>query len=173
MMGQSAMPSAGSGQQVKATVKWFNLRKGFGFVATADGQDDAFLHSSILNRAGMQSIADGAELIVEVGPGAKGRQVTRIVEILNTPQQPVARSFTNHAAPSGDGVETQGTVKWYKADKGFGFVAADDGDKDVFIHRSVLMRAGVGTLDPGQKVKIWVNNTPKGREATSMQILSD
>ena len=47
---------------------------------------------------------------------------------------------------------TSGTVKWFNSQKGFGFIQPDDGTKDVFVHISAVERAGVGTLNEGQKV---------------------
>jgi CspA family cold shock protein len=45
-----------------------------------------------------------------------------------------------------------GTVKWFKASKGFGFIQPDDGGHDVFVHISAVERAGLGTLREGQKI---------------------
>ncbi|TWI07129.1 putative cold-shock DNA-binding protein [Bradyrhizobium daqingense] len=45
-----------------------------------------------------------------------------------------------------------GTVKWFNSTKGFGFIQPDDGGKDVFVHISAVERAGLGTLQEGQKV---------------------
>jgi CspA family cold shock protein len=46
-----------------------------------------------------------------------------------------------------------GTVKWFNATKGFGFIQADDGSKDVFVHISAVEKAGLSTLADGQKVE--------------------
>ena len=46
-----------------------------------------------------------------------------------------------------------GTVKWFNATKGFGFIRPDDGSKDVFVHISALQSAGLSTLNEGQKVQ--------------------
>ncbi len=46
-----------------------------------------------------------------------------------------------------------GTVKWFNATKGFGFIQPDDGSKDVFVHISAVERAGLGTLKDGQKIQ--------------------
>jgi CspA family cold shock protein len=45
-----------------------------------------------------------------------------------------------------------GTVKWFNAQKGFGFIQPDDASKDVFVHASAVERAGIGTLVQGQKI---------------------
>ncbi|MEJ0070435.1 MAG: cold shock domain-containing protein [Pseudomonadota bacterium] len=63
-----------------------------------------------------------------------------------------------------------GTVKWFNPDKGFGFVAVGDGGKDVFVHVSVLARAQLAHLAEGQRVSMRVADTPKGREALSLQL---
>lgn len=47
---------------------------------------------------------------------------------------------------------TTGTVKWFNAQKGFGFIAPDDGGADAFVHISAVERAGIGQLQEGQKV---------------------
>ena len=47
---------------------------------------------------------------------------------------------------------TQGTVKWFNSQKGFGFIQPDDGSKDVFVHISAVERAGMRSLNEGQKV---------------------
>ena len=48
---------------------------------------------------------------------------------------------------------TSGTVKWFNATKGFGFIAPDDGGSDAFVHISAVERSGFGTLQEGQKVR--------------------
>jgi len=47
---------------------------------------------------------------------------------------------------------SNGTVKWFNSQKGFGFIQPDDGDKDVFVHISAVERSGMSTLSEGQKV---------------------
>jgi CspA family cold shock protein len=47
---------------------------------------------------------------------------------------------------------SNGKVKWFNAQKGFGFIQPDDGSKDVFVHISAVERAGIGSLNEGQKI---------------------
>jgi CspA family cold shock protein len=57
-----------------------------------------------------------------------------------------------------------GTVKWFNAQKGFGFIQPSDGSKDVFVHISAVERAGLGRLDEGQKVSYDIL-TERGKQA--------
>ena len=60
-------------------------------------------------------------------------------------------------------VEESGTVKWYNAMKGFGFIASDRGGKDIFVHASALERAGITGLTEGQRVAVDVIDGKKAR----------
>ncbi len=161
--------SSDQGFQTEAVVKWFNLTKGFGFVAPIDGSSDAFMHSSVVSRMGMRDIAEGTKLLVQITDGPKGRQVASIMSVLGMGEIP--QSSQGRAAPIGPEIELTGTVKWFKPDKGFGFVTPDDGDRDVFVHRSVVLRTGLQELQSGQKVRMKVQTAAKGREATSIELL--
>ena len=59
---------------------------------------------------------------------------------------------------------SQGTVKWFNAQKGFGFIQPDDGSKDVFVHISAVERAGLSGLNEGQKVSFEIV-TERGKQA--------
>jgi CspA family cold shock protein len=58
---------------------------------------------------------------------------------------------------------SQGTVKWFNIQKGFGFIQPDDGSKDVFVHISAVERAGLGQLKEGQKVRFEVERGQQGK----------
>jgi CspA family cold shock protein len=177
--------TAATGPTVDAVVKWFKADKGYGFVELANGAGDAFLHANALHASGHESVPAGAKLKVIVGAGAKGAQVTRVVEvdaagIVERPPRADSGGFggapggarpPRRAAPDpSTAVAVSGKVKWFDDTKGFGFVASDDGGKDVFVHISVLGPSGISHLAEGQPVNMRVVDTPKGREAISLTI---
>ena len=59
----------------------------------------------------------------------------------------------------------EGTVKWFNADKGFGFIQPDEGGEDLFVHFSAIQTQGYKTLDEGQKVSFNVGQGQKGPQA--------
>lgn len=62
---------------------------------------------------------------------------------------------------------TQGTVKWFNGEKGYGFISPDDGSADVFVHYSVIQADGFKKLDEGDKVEFEIEQGPKGLQAKS------
>ncbi|HET9128524.1 MAG TPA: cold-shock protein [Propionibacteriaceae bacterium] len=62
-----------------------------------------------------------------------------------------------------------GTVKWFNSDKGFGFIAPDDGSADVFAHFSAIQGTGRRDLTEGQHVQFDVERGPKGLQATNIR----
>ncbi|MDG3010564.1 cold-shock protein [Rhodococcus sp. D2-41] len=65
----------------------------------------------------------------------------------------------------------EGTVKWFNAEKGFGFIAPDDGSADVFVHYSEIKTNGFRTLDENQRVTFEVGQGTKGPQATGVSPL--
>ena len=64
-----------------------------------------------------------------------------------------------------------GTVKWFNAEKGYGFISREDGYKDVFVHYSNITGSGYKTLEEGQKVEFDVAPGRKGEEAQNVRVV--
>jgi len=166
-------PSLDQSLPVRAHVKWFNTTKGFGFVSPVDGTPDAFLHMSVVSRAGLHDVAEGAEMLVTIGPGPKGPQVLRVLEVTGggAPRPPRPPRDNPRDRAQGPTTDLSGTVKWFKTDKGFGFVVADDGGKDVFVHKTVLRRCNLPDVETGQRLQMRVVEAERGREAVWVDLL--
>ena len=67
---------------------------------------------------------------------------------------------------------TQGTVKWFNSQKGFGFIQPDDGSKDVFVHISAVERAGLYSLNEGQKVSYEVVADRKTGKSSAQNLVA-
>ena len=267
----------GGAGSVEAEVKWYNARKGFGFVLGPDGQD-VFFHASALTEAGIEPPDTGDKLMCEIGTDRQGRRlVTRIYSVTKGAggggggggdrparpggfgDRPPRRDFGGGAgggggggfgdrpprrdfggggggggfgdrpprrdfggggggggfgdrpprrdfggggggfggggggfgaprAPGGAGgfgdraprrdfgrdeggptYAVNGTVKWFDQVRGFGFVTPDDGGQDVFLHSSVLQRAGKADVQQGEKVNLDVRDGQRGRQAVNLK----
>ena len=69
-----------------------------------------------------------------------------------------------------DDTMTIGTVKWFNAQKGFGFIQPEDGSKDVFVHISAVERSGIGNLREGQKVSFDVETDPRRGKSSATNL---
>ena len=67
-----------------------------------------------------------------------------------------------------DAKRFQGTVKWFSASKGYGFIQWPEGPKDVFVHFSAIQAEGYKSLDEGQTVEFSVEDSPKGPQAVNV-----
>jgi len=134
----------------KATVRWFDTAKGFGFLDLGEGADDLFVHASeILGGGDVKVLREGQEVEYELGEGDRGPQARRV------------RVTGEHGPDSALGV--LGTVSWYESTKGYGFVTPDGGGAEIFLHSSAIV--GGGVVAEGQRVAFLVVDGEKGPQA--------
>jgi CspA family cold shock protein len=152
----------------KGVVKFFNPQKGFGFIVRDDGGEDVFVHISAVEQAGLSDLADGQPLeftLVDRG----GRVSATNLRIEGEPM-PVERSGGGAGGDRGPqrqltGEKASGTVKFFNAMKGFGFIQRDDGQPDAFVHISAVERAGIPTLNEGDRLEFELEVDRRGKYA--------
>lgn len=147
---------------VRGQVKWFDTTKGYGFVVAEDGEGDILLHANVLRVFGYTSVAEGAEIVLEVQTTDRGRQAVEVVDILPVND---AAPLTN-ALPMMDGASAgalePARVKWFDRVKGFGFVNIYGRSEDVFLHMETLRQYGYGEVLAGDVLAVRVTAGPRG-----------
>ena len=164
----------------QGTVKWFNAEKGFGFIEPDDGGQDVFAHfSAIADDGGFRSLDEGQRVEFEASPGDRGLQADSIRPLGGGAGRAPARAERGHRddyrevrAPRGGGSGSEGTVRFFNAEKGFGFIEPDEGGDDVFVHFSAIVDdGGYRSLDEGQRVTYTASPGQKGLQADSVEPL--
>ena len=173
-------PAAPTGEDpVTARVKWFLPSKGYGFLERGDGSGDVFCHLTAVQASGREFLPQGAAVTCEVAETERGPQVTRILAVDDPPDRDAAAEDRHphgipdpawrDAAPDEAAVSIPGTVKFYDARKGYGFVVPDGGGREVYVNRDALFRSGLDGLVPGQRVSVWAEEVPRGLQATEIE----
>src|SRR5690349_8346171 len=155
----------------KGVVKFFNPQKGFGFIVRDDGGEDVFVHISAVEQAGLTDLADGQPL--EFTLVDRGGRISATNLRIDGEPMPVERSGGGDRAGAGGGgpqrqltgEKASGTVKFFNAMKGFGFIQRDDGQPDAFVHISAVERAGMVSLNEGDRVEFELEVDRRGKTA--------
>jgi CspA family cold shock protein len=175
------------------TVKFFNVSKGFGFITPDDGGSDVFVHASALERSGVGGLGEGDRVSFEVeedrrsgklaatdlrvtDPGAGSKSGSR-------PDQRSQSTFRPHGGASRPAASAargpasrqqegsgRGVVKWFNPTKGFGFIQAEGGGEDVFVHISAVERAGLRELREGERVSFDIERDSRSGKAAAVNL---
>ena len=156
----------------KGIVKFFNPQKGFGFIVRDDGGEDVFVHISAVEQAGLSGLGEGQKLAFSLVD--RGGRISATNLQLEGDIVPVQeRGAGAGGAAGGDrgpqrqltGERASGTVKFFNAMKGFGFIQRDDGQPDAFVHISAVERAGMPTLNEGDRLEFELEVDRRGKYA--------
>lgn len=145
------------------TVKFFNKEKGFGFVARDDGGEDVFVHISAVEQAGFEGLASGQPMSFTL-VDRNGRISATDLKIDGEPMALDAPAEKpQRARRQLTGERTSGEVKFFNGSKGFGFIKRDDGGADCFVHISAVERAGIHSLNEGDRLEFDIEVDDRGK----------
>jgi len=146
----------------KGVVIFFNPQNGFGFIVRDDGGEDVFVHISAVEQAGLTDLADGQPL--EFTLVDRGGRIS--ATNLRIDGEPMAVERAERAPERKlTGEKATGVVKFFNSMKGFGFIQRDDGQPDAFVHISAVERAGMPTLNEGDKLEFEIEVDRRGKYA--------
>ena len=166
----------------KGTVKFFNGQKGFGFIAQDGGGEDVFVHISAVERAGLAGLGEGQELefnLVDRGGKISAQDLQVVGDVVPVTDRGPPREDRGDrggfGAPGGadrgpprrelTGDKATGTVKFFNAMKGFGFLVRDDGEPDAFVHISAVERSGLSALNEGERYQFDLEVDRRGKHS--------
>jgi cold shock protein len=168
--GGGGMPPQVVGE-AKGIVKFFNAHKGFGFIVRDDGGEDVFVHISAVEQAGLTGLAEGQPLeFTLVDRGGRVSATDLKIEGDPLPVEDHGGGAAGGARERGPqrqltGEKASGTVKFFNATKGFGFITRDDGQPDAFVHISAVERAGMISLNEGDRIEFELEVDRRGKTA--------
>ena len=148
---------------VLGTVAWYEPAKGYGFLSPEDGSAQIFVHSSAIVGGGV--LHDDQRVAFLVVPGEKGPQADHVLPLAAAPG-------SGRASAGADADGADGTVTFFDADKGFGFISPDDGAEDVFVHARAL-GGGLRELSDGDRVTFEVVPGDRGPQARDVRLVGD
>ncbi|MBO3086314.1 cold-shock protein [Cellulomonas fengjieae] len=166
----AARPTASDGAD--GTVTFYDADKGFGFATPDAGGEDLFVHARNLT-GGLTELSEGDRITFDAADSDRGPQAHNVRRV-GGPARRGAPAAPGRGRPSRPASESsvrggEGVVVRYDADRGFGFIAPDDGGADLFVHVSVLRDAEV--LEEGDRVRFKVRQSDRGPQADGVELL--
>lgn len=166
------------GFRVEGRIKWFDATRGFGFLVSDQCEGDVLVHFSVLRDHGRRSLPEGALVECIAERQERGLQARKILSIdlsqvlpgAARPSMPAAERADRQALSDAAGPFEPVEVKWFNRVKGYGFInRLDDPAGDIFVHMETVRTAGIGDLQPGDRLEARVAEGRKGLTAVELR----
>lgn len=138
--------------ELSGQVKWYDTKKGFGFVVVSGWDKDFLLHNHVLQSSGRSGIAKGSYLRFQYESAANGLRVTEVINV-DSPDDEFEPAFDfvpNNISEK----PVPARVKWFDPGAGYGFVQVYGSNDDIFIGQSVLRQSILSEIQAGQAINI-------------------
>lgn len=159
-------------------IKWFDRKRGFGFIIPNDGDQDILIHSSVIETLGRRDLPEGCGINYISAQGNKGLHVAEIISI--DIGDALCDGWNNNLdndkllPPFEDSEEfVIANLKWFSRVKGYGFLISEDCDNDIFVHMETMRDAGINITQENFTLQVQYDDNGKGPLATAVRLLPD